>query len=329
MSGIVPGRSSERAGAATIGGVPTRRRRQPSSPVRSPGSSSSTARPSWPARTARCSSPTSGRMSSRSSRPTATGRGPGGRRGSARGGWAPTIRACRLLPRGQPEQALDSGSTSRPSPARAVLRRLLAGRDVLVENFRVGGFAGLGFGDDVLETINPRLVHLAISGYGPTGPEAAEARLRLRHPGGRRADVDHRRAGRRRRRADQGRRRDRRHRHRAPRGRRGPRRAVRPGASRCAGRGPRAADRRLDPRIDPGRSREPGPERVRHRRRADPARERPSEHRPVRDLRHGRRPDRGRCRLGAPVVTVLRGARAGVAGDGSALRVECRASRQS
>ncbi len=59
-------------------------------------------------------------------------------------------------------------------PGRAILRRLLARADVLVENFRVGGFSGLGFGDDILETINPRLVHLAISGYGPTGPEAAK-----------------------------------------------------------------------------------------------------------------------------------------------------------
>jgi glutaryl-CoA transferase len=59
-------------------------------------------------------------------------------------------------------------------PGREVLRRLVARADVLVENFRVGGFAGLGFGDDVLEELNPRLIHLAISGYGPTGPEAAK-----------------------------------------------------------------------------------------------------------------------------------------------------------
>ncbi len=56
---------------------------------------------------------------------------------------------------------------------RAVLRRLLARADVLVENQRVGGFARLGFDDATLEALNPRLVHLAISGYGPTGPEAA------------------------------------------------------------------------------------------------------------------------------------------------------------
>jgi crotonobetainyl-CoA:carnitine CoA-transferase CaiB-like acyl-CoA transferase len=56
---------------------------------------------------------------------------------------------------------------------RDVLRRLLARADLLVENFRVGGFARLGFDDPALEALNPRLVHLAISGYGPTGPDAA------------------------------------------------------------------------------------------------------------------------------------------------------------
>ncbi len=53
-----------------------------------------------------------------------------------------------------------------------VLRRLLADADVLVENFRVGAFARLGFDDETLAALNPRLVHLAISGYGRTGPAA-------------------------------------------------------------------------------------------------------------------------------------------------------------
>jgi crotonobetainyl-CoA:carnitine CoA-transferase CaiB-like acyl-CoA transferase len=57
-------------------------------------------------------------------------------------------------------------------PGRQVLRRLIARADVLVENQRVGGFARLGFDDAALEALNPRLVHLAISGYGSTGPEA-------------------------------------------------------------------------------------------------------------------------------------------------------------
>ena len=54
----------------------------------------------------------------------------------------------------------------------AVLRRLIERGDVLVENFRVGGFARLGFDDDALRQLNPGLVHLAISGYGPVGPAA-------------------------------------------------------------------------------------------------------------------------------------------------------------
>jgi crotonobetainyl-CoA:carnitine CoA-transferase CaiB-like acyl-CoA transferase len=53
-----------------------------------------------------------------------------------------------------------------------VLRRLIGQADVLVENFRVGGFGRLGFDDAALEALNLRLVHLAISGYGTSGPDA-------------------------------------------------------------------------------------------------------------------------------------------------------------
>jgi crotonobetainyl-CoA:carnitine CoA-transferase CaiB-like acyl-CoA transferase len=54
---------------------------------------------------------------------------------------------------------------------REVLRRLLRDADAVVENHRVGGFARLGFSDDVLRDLNPDLVHLAISGYGTRGPD--------------------------------------------------------------------------------------------------------------------------------------------------------------
>ena len=57
---------------------------------------------------------------------------------------------------------------------RDVLGRLLRTSDVLVENFRVGGLARLGFGDDALADLNPDLVHLAISGFGTSGPEAGK-----------------------------------------------------------------------------------------------------------------------------------------------------------
>jgi formyl-CoA transferase len=53
-----------------------------------------------------------------------------------------------------------------------ILARLLERGDVVVENFRVGGFARLGFGDERLRAINPSLVHLAISGFGPDGRAA-------------------------------------------------------------------------------------------------------------------------------------------------------------
>ena len=57
---------------------------------------------------------------------------------------------------------------------REVLTHLLADADVFVENFRTGGLERLGFGEDILEAINPNLVHLAVSGYGTVGPDAAK-----------------------------------------------------------------------------------------------------------------------------------------------------------
>jgi crotonobetainyl-CoA:carnitine CoA-transferase CaiB-like acyl-CoA transferase len=57
---------------------------------------------------------------------------------------------------------------------RDVLRRLLRTSDVLVENYRVGGLARLGFDDAVLEGLNPALIHLGISGFGTDGPDAAK-----------------------------------------------------------------------------------------------------------------------------------------------------------
>ncbi len=59
------------------------------------------------------------------------------------------------------------------TPAGAdILRQLLADADVLVENLRPGSLERLGFDDATLRSINPALVHLAITGYGPTGPAA-------------------------------------------------------------------------------------------------------------------------------------------------------------
>ena len=54
----------------------------------------------------------------------------------------------------------------------AVLRRLLEDADVFIENFRPGGLARLGFGDETLRALAPRLIHLSVSGYGTSGPAA-------------------------------------------------------------------------------------------------------------------------------------------------------------
>lgn len=62
----------------------------------------------------------------------------------------------------------------RQAAGREILWRLLETADLVVENFKVGGFERLGFGDEALRERNPRLVHLAISGYGPIGPGASK-----------------------------------------------------------------------------------------------------------------------------------------------------------
>ncbi|MFW6773827.1 CaiB/BaiF CoA transferase family protein [Nocardioides sp. CPCC 205120] len=58
---------------------------------------------------------------------------------------------------------------------REVLARLLERADVLVENFRPGVLDRLGFGEDRVRELNPRLVQLSISGFGHDGPEGGRA----------------------------------------------------------------------------------------------------------------------------------------------------------
>ena len=52
------------------------------------------------------------------------------------------------------------------------VRRLIAGADVLVENYRPGVADEIGIGYAAASTINPRLVYVAVSAFGPTGPLA-------------------------------------------------------------------------------------------------------------------------------------------------------------
>lgn len=72
---------------------------------------------------------------------------------------------------------------------RNVLRKLVEGADVLVENFRPGVLERGGVGPDILHEWNPDLIILRVSGYGQDGPmrdvpafgRAAEAMSGLAH----------------------------------------------------------------------------------------------------------------------------------------------------
>jgi crotonobetainyl-CoA:carnitine CoA-transferase CaiB-like acyl-CoA transferase len=53
---------------------------------------------------------------------------------------------------------------------RAVLLRLLADRDVMIESFAPGHLTDLGLGDETLRRVNPGLIVTSITPFGQTGP---------------------------------------------------------------------------------------------------------------------------------------------------------------
>jgi crotonobetainyl-CoA:carnitine CoA-transferase CaiB-like acyl-CoA transferase len=55
---------------------------------------------------------------------------------------------------------------------REIVRRLAAGADVVVQNFRPGVVERLGIGPDDLRAVNERLIYVSLSGFGPVGPYA-------------------------------------------------------------------------------------------------------------------------------------------------------------
>ena len=71
-----------------------------------------------------------------------------------------------LLNRGKKSIVIDLKDTQ----DRERLNPLLAGADVLVEQFRPGVMARLGLDYAAVSAINPRIVYCSITGYGQTGP---------------------------------------------------------------------------------------------------------------------------------------------------------------
>jgi len=63
---------------------------------------------------------------------------------------------------------------ARPEGA-AILKRMVARADVLIENFRPGTLARYGLGHEALRAVNPRLIHCSVTGFGQTGPYAGRS----------------------------------------------------------------------------------------------------------------------------------------------------------
>ncbi|MET3908135.1 crotonobetainyl-CoA:carnitine CoA-transferase CaiB-like acyl-CoA transferase [Bradyrhizobium sp. S3.3.6] len=53
----------------------------------------------------------------------------------------------------------------------AIVKKLAATVDVVMENFRPGVMDKLGIGYEALSAINPKLIYCAVSGFGQTGPD--------------------------------------------------------------------------------------------------------------------------------------------------------------
>ena len=54
----------------------------------------------------------------------------------------------------------------------AILKKMVADADILVESYRPGVMDRLGLGYETLKELNPRLIYCSISAYGQVGPYA-------------------------------------------------------------------------------------------------------------------------------------------------------------
>lgn len=79
------------------------------------------------------------------------------------GGYSPTFEA---LNRNKKSIVLDL----KTAPGRVQANGLIAGADVLIENFRPGVMDRMGFGYEAVSADNARLVYCSITGFGSSGP---------------------------------------------------------------------------------------------------------------------------------------------------------------
>ena len=55
-----------------------------------------------------------------------------------------------------------------------VVKKLVATADVLVQNFRPGAIERMGLGEDIVRSIQPKIIFVSISGFGDSGPYAGQ-----------------------------------------------------------------------------------------------------------------------------------------------------------
>jgi crotonobetainyl-CoA:carnitine CoA-transferase CaiB-like acyl-CoA transferase len=60
----------------------------------------------------------------------------------------------------------------RVEAGKQILRELIAGADVLLQNFRPGAIERMGFGEALVRELNPKIIYVSISGFGERGPYA-------------------------------------------------------------------------------------------------------------------------------------------------------------
>ncbi|MGI4950830.1 MAG: CaiB/BaiF CoA transferase family protein [Janthinobacterium lividum] len=86
---------------------------------------------------------------------------------------APTANAAYFLCTNRNKRSVTIDFT-RPE-GQALIHRLAAQSDVLIENFKVGGLAAYGLDWDSMHARHPRLIYCSITGFGQTGPYAPRA----------------------------------------------------------------------------------------------------------------------------------------------------------